>query len=107
MKANIGCGWECRDGWLNLDSTQKPQRENYPITFMDVTKTWTYDDNTFDYILSEHMIEHMEDSLGLFAITEAHRTMKEGGVIHISCPDRDFYEKLQSKENEYQEYIGN
>ena len=53
MKANIGCGWECRDGWLNLDNTAKPQRENYPITFMDVTKQWTYEDNTFEHILSD------------------------------------------------------
>ena len=107
MKANIGCGWECRDGWINLDNTPKPQRVDYPITFMDVTEKWTYDDNTFDHILSEHMIEHIEDTKGLFALTEAHRTMKEGGVIHISCPDRTFYEQLPKKENEYQEYIGN
>ena len=27
-KINLGCGWECRDGWLNVDNTQKPQKEN-------------------------------------------------------------------------------
>ena len=26
-KINLGCGWECRDGWLNVDNTQKPQKE--------------------------------------------------------------------------------
>ena len=60
-KINLGCGWECRDGWLNVDNTQKPQKENYPIEFMDVTKTWPYEDNYFDYALSEHMIEHIRD----------------------------------------------
>jgi predicted SAM-dependent methyltransferase len=104
-KINVGCGWGCKEGWLNVDNTQKPQRENYPITFMDATQTWPYEDNTFDYILSEHMIEHIEDSKGLFAMKEAYRTMKEGGVVRISCPDRDFYENLPGKDD--LEYVQN
>ena len=105
LKLNVGCGWECKDGWLNVDNTEKWQRENYPITFMDATKPWQYEDNTFDYILSEHMIEHIEDSKGLYAMTEAHRTMKRGGVVRISCPDRTFYEELPGKDDI--EYVRN
>tara|TARA_B000000609_G_scaffold91916_1_gene69765 strand:- start:2010 stop:2582 length:573 start_codon:yes stop_codon:yes gene_type:complete len=93
-KINLGCGWECRDGWLNVDNTQKPQKENYPIEFMDVTKTWPYEDNYFDYALSEHMIEHIRDKDNLFMLKEALRTLKPGGVIRITCPDRTFYENL-------------
>lgn len=104
-KLNVGCGWGCKDGWLNVDNTQKPQRENFPITFMDATVQWPYEDNTFDYILSEHMIEHIEDSKGLFAMTEAHRTLKEDGVVRISCPDRTFCEKLPGQDG--LEYVEN
>ncbi len=99
MKLNLGCGWECKDGWLNVDNTQKWQRENYPITFMDATQLWPYENNEFDYILSDHMIEHIADDAGLYAMTEAHRTLKTGGVIRVSCPDRVFAEELPGKDD--------
>lgn len=94
MKINVGCGWECRDGWINVDSTSKPQRSLYPIEYMDATKTWHYDDNVFDAVLSEHMIEHISSEDGFKFLQEAYRTLKFGGVIRISCPDREFFEKL-------------
>lgn len=94
MKINVGCGWEVREAWLNVDSTQKPQRINYPITFMDATKTWPHEDGVFDAVLSEHMIEHISDEDGTRFLQEAFRTLKFGGVIRISCPDREFFEQL-------------
>ena len=98
-KINVGCGWECREGWINVDNTQKPQRVNYPLIFMDATKTWPYDDNYFDYVLSEHMIEHLKEPDGLFMLREALRTLKLNGVVRISCPNRTFYEGLHNDDN--------
>jgi len=94
MKINIGCGWECRDGWINADNTSKWQASNYPITKMDATDKWPYDDNTFEYVLSEHMIEHIPEAKGLFMLKEAFRTLKIGGIIRITCPNRTFAESL-------------
>lgn len=99
MKINLGCGWECRDGWINADNTKKPQKENYPITYMDVTAPWEYDDNTFDYVLSEHMIEHIPDQKNLFMLKEAFRCLKPDGVIRITCPSRTFYENLPGRDD--------
>jgi len=93
-KINIGSGWECREGWINVDNTQKPQRENYPITFMDATAPWLYPDDHFDYVLSEHMIEHVQEEKGLAMLKEAYRCMKPGGVIRITCPDRTVAEDM-------------
>lgn len=94
-KINVGCGWECRDGWINVDNTQKPQRTNYPITYMDSTDIWPYPDNHFDAVLSEHMIEHLPEEKGLFFLQEAFRTLKVGGVIRISCPEKQFHLDLK------------
>lgn len=99
MKINIGCGWECKEGWINVDNTTKWQAKDYPITFMDVTKPWPYDDNTFDYAISEHMIEHVPEQKGLSMLKEAHRTLKPGGVVRIVCPDREFNEKLPGQDD--------
>lgn len=99
MKINIGSGWECREGWINADNTPKPQAKDYPITFMDATAPWPYEDSIFDYVLSEHMIEHVPEQKGLFMLTEALRTLKPGGAIRVSCPDREFMEKLPGQDN--------
>ena len=98
MKINVGCGWECRDGWLNVDNTQKPQAVNYPITKMDATQTWPYEDETFEYVLSEHMIEHVPEKKGLNMLQEAYRCLKTGGVARITCPDRTFAEELRGQD---------
>lgn len=98
-KINVGCGWECREGWLNVDNTQKPQKVNYPIISMDATVTWPYEDNYFEAVLSEHMIEHLPQSKGFFFLKEAYRTLKVNGVIRISCPERKFAEDLAGKDS--------
>lgn len=94
MKINVGCGWECREGWLNVDNTEKVQAKNYPIIKMDATVKWTYADETFEYVLSEHMIEHVPEAKGLSMLKEAYRCLKTNGVARITCPDRTFAENL-------------
>ncbi len=94
MKINVGCGWECREGWLNVDNTEKPQAKNYPILKMDATGQWPYEDETFEYVLSEHMIEHLPEAKGLSFLKEALRCMKTNAVARITCPDREFAEDL-------------
>lgn len=98
-KINVGCGWECREGWLNVDNTQKPQKVNYPITPMDATVTWPYEDNYFEAVLSEHMIEHLPEPKGFFFLKEAYRTLKVNGVIRVSCPERKFAEDLPGNDS--------
>ena len=105
MKINVGCGWECREGWINVDNTQKPQRANYPITHMDATEPWPYPKNTFDAVLSEHMIEHLPEEKGLAFLKHAYFCLKDEGVIRISCPNRDFFEQLVLPENKNHPFV--
>jgi SAM-dependent methyltransferase len=41
----------------------------------------------FDYVFSEHMIEHVPYKEGLFMLSEACRVLKPGGRIRIGTPD--------------------
>lgn len=107
MKINVGCGWEVREGWINVDNTQKPQRANYPIEFMDATVRWNYEDNTFDAVLSEHMIEHLPEEKGEMFLSEAYRTLKPYGVIRVTCPDRGFLEKLLADKDDNHPFVVN
>lgn len=40
-----------------------------------------FDDNTFDFIISEQVLEHVMDQVGL--LQELHRVMRPGGCIHV------------------------
>ena len=44
----------------------------------------SYPDNTFDYIISDQVLEHLEDPVK--AIKESHRVLRKGGIaIHTTC----------------------
>jgi len=43
-----------------------------------------YEDNSFDFVISDQVIEHLEDPKK--AIGESHRVLKKGGIaIHTTC----------------------
>src|SRR5688500_20185435 len=54
-KLHIGAGDGALAGWLNTDID--PGADD--IFFLDVTKPFPFAGNMFDYVYSEHMIEHI------------------------------------------------
>ncbi|MBI5233964.1 MAG: class I SAM-dependent methyltransferase [Deltaproteobacteria bacterium] len=43
-----------------------------------------YKDNTFDYVISDQVLEHLDDPAK--AVRESHRVLKKGGIgIHTTC----------------------
>lgn len=86
---HIGAGGNIREGWLNTNW--------YPIRpwgaraiFMDATAQFPLPDNAFDYIFTEHMIEHVPYAGGLSMLRESFRVLKPGGKLRISTPDMAF-----------------
>jgi SAM-dependent methyltransferase len=45
-------------------------------------------DGTFDFIVANHVLEHVTDPIG--AIAEWHRVLKPGGLLMISLPDKRY-----------------
>ena len=64
------------------------------MLYLDARRRFFFTDKTFDYIFSEHMIEHVPHSGGLAMLAECRRVLKPGGRVRISCPDRAFIEHL-------------
>jgi len=85
-KLHLGCGWNLLPEWLNADSVPGGRRALY----LDVRRPFYFEDEIFDYIFSEHMIEHISYSSGIKMLTECHRVLKPFGKIRISTPDLAF-----------------
>lgn len=54
-----------------------------------------YNDNTFDVVISFHVIEHIRDDINY--ISEIYRVLKKKGVLIITTPNRAYRLKLGQK----------
>jgi predicted SAM-dependent methyltransferase len=91
-KLHIGCGGNQVRGWLNTDYL--PGSRN--VFHLDATRTFPFADGQFDYVFSEHMIEHVSYARGMTMLEECRRVLKPGGKIRISTPDLAFLVGLYS-----------
>lgn len=88
-KLHLGCGKNILDSWLNADLI--PSKRSI---YLDVKKPFRLNNNSFDYIFFEHLIEHLEYEKGLKLLRECFRILKPSGRIRISTPDLRFLIKL-------------
>jgi len=79
----LGAGPNALDGWLNTDIA--PSRRG--IAYLDATRPFPLEDETFDYVFSEHQIEHIEARHALPMLRECFRVLKPGGRLRIATPD--------------------
>jgi predicted SAM-dependent methyltransferase len=81
-KLQLGAGGNVLDGWLSSDLFPQPHE-----IFVDVTRPLPFPDRSFDYVFSEHQIEHIFYPEGVFMLKECLRVLKPGGVVRIATPD--------------------
>ena len=81
-KLHIGGGWHLLDGWLNTDLELIPG-----VMQMDATQRFPFGDGTFQYVYTQHMIEHVPYPKGTCMLRECHRVLRKGGVIRVVTPD--------------------
>lgn len=84
-KLHIGCGGNRLRGWLNTDLCPRG-----PEIHLDATKRFPFEDGSFDFIYSEHMIEHVPWPSARHMLEESFRVLKPGGRIRIATPDLAF-----------------
>ena len=85
MKLNLGCGFDKREGWLNVDNFP----ECAPDQLLDIEKTpWDLPTGGFDEILMKHVLEHVGAQFDVFAavMRELYRVLAPGGVLEIHVP---------------------
>ena len=80
MKLNIGAGKEKREGYFTLDNSPLV----HPDILADLEKELPIEDNLFDEIIANYILEHIENLSGL--MKGIHRICKNGALIKIKVP---------------------
>jgi predicted SAM-dependent methyltransferase len=84
-RLHLGCSGLLRRGWFNTD--KYPRR--FGVAYCDATGRYPFDDDAFDYVFTEHMIEHVPYAGGKSLVRESFRVLKPGGKLRIATPDLD------------------
>lgn len=81
VKLNLGCGSFRKVGYVNLDSSARLN----PDVVHDLNRyPYPFDDNSFELIEADHVIEHLDDIFA--AMRELHRMLKPDGRLVIRVP---------------------
>ena len=111
-----GCGWNLQPGWLNSDAAtyidaNNNRTQNEKIARIDErhyylqhdgTQPWPMTDGCFDWIYSEHFIEHLTLVEGVSWLKQMHRLLRSGGCLRISTPDlRRYVDGYRDPSNQF------
>lgn len=88
----IGAGPHHLHGWLATDLA--PAHNG--IVYLDARKSLPFDTSTFDYVVAEHVIEHISSDDAMAMLRECQRVLKNNGVLRISTPDLLLTRQLMS-----------
>ncbi len=79
IKLNIGSNNVLLDDWVNMDILDIPGVIKY-----DARGTIPYDDNSVDFIFSEHFIEHLNESEANYFFSECYRVLRPDSVMRTA-----------------------
>ena len=85
MKLNMGCGFNKRDGYLNVDLAPECQ----PDLVCDLESLpWPWEDNSIDEVVFNHSLEHIGQNSRVFLgmMKELYRVCKDNARVRINVP---------------------
>jgi predicted SAM-dependent methyltransferase len=96
-KLNLGCGWDIREGYLNIDvhSFHKPD------LVADVTKLDMLPGGAYGEIIAQDILEHLPRQSTVEVLRGWSRLLREGGTLHFRVPSViDLAELMKLPENQ-------
>jgi predicted SAM-dependent methyltransferase len=82
LKLQVGSGGNVLIGWLNTDL-----KTTKDVLFLDATKHFPFHNDTFNYIFTEHFIEHLEYQKSMSFMRECYRVLKPSGKLRVATPN--------------------
>lgn len=92
-KLQLGSGRHALEGWFNTDVVPQPSN----IHFLDSTRPFDLPDTSFDYVLSEHHIEHISYLDGQRMLRECFRILRPGGILRMATPNLEVIAALMAR----------
>ena len=80
---HLGAEFYVLKDWFNTDLN--PFQPG--MYYVDATQPLPFPDGSFDFVFSEHMIEHIPFESGMRLLRECRRILRSSGVIRIATPD--------------------
>ncbi len=94
-KFHLGCGPNYKEGWLNADKF-----DSRADIYFNGHLAFPFREDTFQYIYSEHTLEHIRMRKVKFFLSESLRILKPGGVFRISVPDLELFARKYTEKDE-------
>jgi len=81
-RLNLGCGNDYLPGFVNLDRGDCKTDVCWDMAVFP----YPFEDNTFEYVLSQHVLEHISKESFPYLVRELHRICKNGAIIEVLVP---------------------
>lgn len=81
-RLQLGAGRHALPGWFNTDLEPLPP----DIHYLDSSRPFPLPDASFDYVFSEHHLEHLSWPAGQLTLRECHRVLRPGGLLRVATP---------------------
>lgn len=95
----LGAGGDrARAGWLTTDLNAGAHAAE-----LDAAKPFPLPSRSFDFVFSEHMIEHIPFDKGQLMLRQCFRVLKRGGVLRLATPALSFLLHLFSQDRSERE----
>lgn len=85
-KLHLGCGPYVVKEWLNTDI----QCKSPGVCYLDAGENYPYPNESFEYIYSEHLFEHLSIKEQIVMLQECFRILKKNGYMRIAMPNFHF-----------------
>jgi predicted SAM-dependent methyltransferase len=94
-RLNLGCGWDIRDGYLNVDLHER----HNPDLIANVLDLSMLPSDWFEEIVAQDILEHVERSKVEIALREWARLLSPGGVLEVRVPSLEMLFKMLAQPN--------
>jgi predicted SAM-dependent methyltransferase len=91
-KLHLGAAENVLPGWLNSDL--HGYGRGGALVHLDVRKRFPLPDASFDFVFSEHMLEHLTYDDGQRCLAECLRVLRPGGTIRTATPSLERLARL-------------
>jgi hypothetical protein len=96
-KLNLGCGWDIREGYLNVDLHDFHK----PDLVADVTRLDMLPSGAYSEIIAQDVLEHLPRQSTIEVLREWSRLLRVGGELHLRVPSViDLAELMKLPENQ-------